>query len=1450
MGDAVTGGDRNAARVTAPQTLTGIAGSHPLCLLTNMGMTHCSLYHSFFMIEFGSAREAESVAPSTPAGDGSEEISNDGYSSIKINIVRKIPQERVHLSNIEEGLAYYVQEAALKCKESRGDTFGTFVITIADGSRYYSTWRGCQDKIFVAFSRLSMPSFTRRVFDLLGSESGPALQHALLNLCYTPILPACGITYDVKISNCYIQLNFNQYNQPDDEDLDLVVISLANPAIMLAAWEALIMERKILVTSKTSSLLPLFCDFLRQLVLPLPYTNTYVPFLPTDLVHIIEAPVPYILGANTTSIVGSEVDLSDTIVIDLDTRAVTVGSTLLEGPSMQSPPQQLVSQMLHELNDIFTQSLGSWIGRSSHVNEGLGKGLDRKAQLEAILGVFIDANLSLISARSCPVKAFFHRPSDNVQLRYDYSRYSERWSLLQGEGSTGFHRRGDLVVGFMKLVRYTPPLYLSIIFICLSLATANYMLSQVRENSFDENIPNFIPCWVEMDDLNFAVYEYADELPLLYIHVKDIKTVVPVALDPENHVFEIVVKQHSSQATYRFVAIEPQSRRLWIQHIEEKMTTIEANSKSSHYHSTNRTTPDNSNRSVESNKDSLRGNAANPSPTDLAVRKLVSRFSASPAQPFCMIFPPDSADKSPNDDRDAEQTKVSLGGDGTDAYIDLSDQHRLTEFRSVLMQTQMVAYLHSSTEMQGFESLFVDEGCDARSVGEALFFNPDIGRYLWRGDSILATLQGVTSREVSADVEGGEGEDPAEKTRSIGKKKADKPASADYDLIFKTTSAESFTPNKDPADSRDELLGGEEATPSAADGGKGKEKGGFMRYLFGNKTEQGSEVNGADKSLERPKHSMHKEADELNKQFSNLLRHIACSHRKCETELNKMLIESRLNIVLSLARHSTADAVTSDNVIPLDLNTDMSTVDNASCAPHLKPFGAARGAAAAVSDSPGGSWHERMWDATRSGLTKAEELEIVKRVKNKFVSHFTEMRRHTDCQHKMTIISVIKGYLYLSQGDNDNAIAAFSEGSFFFEIPRLMSCVTKTFVNVVKTVDTSTGAGGEAALANFFAWTSKQQPVVRMLVYRMVVEMCHLVVSSKVSLAISEARDQLFSLFKARVLPAVMRNNYSHGLFDSKQGLMAENAAHFSYVDKELLPNTKAGSPEVFNEQVVCTALSLSPVELSVQLLSLLRELLRSSFGISQGASRRIRIEPEYYHSCTFQDITSSSAFKSFELQSCQLQMVDFSTVSVPEKIVFFCNIYNTLALHSTMKMWPGNGIFERLAFMRASKYNIGGQYFSLIDIEHGVLRASSCKPMVFGPMTAPMGFKKGDPRSAVALSIAKPFISFQLFTICASSPSLAVMKDPMSLDYDLEKALTAFIAEYVRLDLDKRVLHLPDTFRIYWKDFGGSRNAIIRLLYKFGPKGFSVNLKQMTDNGPRPSIIFSNYDWAPSLII
>jgi|LauGreDrversion2_3_1035106.scaffolds.fasta_scaffold842249_1 hypothetical protein len=50
-----------------------------------------------------------------------------------------------------------------------------------------------------------------------------------------------------------------------------------------------------------------------------------------------------------------------------------------------------------------------------------------------------------------------------------------------------------------------------------------------------------------MDDTILSVYEHADEMPLLYIFVKDIISVSPSPMEPEGHVFDIEVKQN----TYR-----------------------------------------------------------------------------------------------------------------------------------------------------------------------------------------------------------------------------------------------------------------------------------------------------------------------------------------------------------------------------------------------------------------------------------------------------------------------------------------------------------------------------------------------------------------------------------------------------------------------------------------------------------------------------------------------------------------------------------------------------------------------------------------------------------------------------------------------------------------------------------------------------------------------------------
>lgn len=128
-----------------------------------------------------------------------------------------------------------------------------------------------------------------------------------------------------------------------------------------------------------------------------------------------------------------------------------------------------------------------------------------------------------------------------------------------------------------------------------------------------------------------------------------------------------------------------------------------------------------------------------------------------------------------------------------------------------------------------------------------------------------------------------------------------------------------------------------------------------------------------------------------------------------------------------------------------------------------------------------------------------------------------------------------------------------------------------------------------------------------------------------------------------------------------------------------------------------------------------------------------------------FDNFIASSAFRSFQLQCCQLQKVNISSLTFNERLLFFANLYNTIygmmmirlsfvcvdaidvIVHGMiMKTTPGNTLFHRSAFMRSCKYNIGGMLFSLLDIEFGILRNASSKPMVFGPLTVPFASFSG----------------------------------------------------------------------------------------------------------------------------
>jgi len=177
---------------------------------------------------------------------------------------------------------------------------------------------------------------------------------------------------------------------------------------------------------------------------------------------------------------------------------------------------------------------------------------------------------------------------------------------------------------------------------------------------------------------------------------------------------------------------------------------------------------------------------------------------------------------------------------------------------------------------------------------------------------------------------------------------------------------------------------------------------------------------------------------------------------------------------------------------------------------------------------------------------------------------------------------------------------------------------------------------------------------------------------------------------------------------------------------------------------------SVAPCELSFQLLTKLREILRTACDDMYEKQRQTPMTNTAMNSIRKHGsqikakldfslrnaILSSSAFRNtFEVQCCQLQLADASVLNQEQRIVFWCNVYNIMIIHALIRTPICKNLSDRYSLMRTLKYNINGSYFNLIDIEHGVLRARSAKPIILGPpFVWSFSFSERDPKKKYSL--------------------------------------------------------------------------------------------------------------------
>lgn len=224
-----------------------------------------------------------------------------------------------------------------------------------------------------------------------------------------------------------------------------------------------------------------------------------------------------------------------------------------------------------------------------------------------------------------------------------------------------------------------------------------------------------------------------------------------------------------------------------------------------------------------------------------------------------------------------------------------------------------------------------------------------------------------------------------------------------------------------------------------------------------------------------------------------------------------------------------------------------------------------------------------------------------------------------------------------------------------------------------------------------------------------------------------------------------------------------------------------------------------------------------------------------------YQLLSHNPAYQSFRELISQLREFDLSTLSSrDEQLAFWINLYNSLVIDAVIQEDIKNSVTESrlgiLSFFQRVAYTINGQRFSLIDIEHGVIRGNHGFPYFPGPH-----FPSSDPRCKAVIDPVDPRIHFALNCASNSCPPIGVYS-AKDLDNQLTLASRNFVQGDLIIDDDQKTITISSIFRWYKDDFDGERGIIDFLLnHIVDPE----NQSWLENNRGTVRIKYHPYDWS-----
>jgi len=180
-------------------------------------------------------------------------------------------------------------------------------------------------------------------------------------------------------------------------------------------------------------------------------------------------------------------------------------------------------------------------------------------------------------------------------------------------------------------------------------------------------------------------------------------------------------------------------------------------------------------------------------------------------------------------------------------------------------------------------------------------------------------------------------------------------------------------------------------------------------------------------------------------------------------------------------------------------------------------------------------------------------------------------------------------------------------------------------------------------------------------------------------------------------------------------------------------------------------------------------------------------------------EVAESSEYAYFSEATSELAHVDPSSLPQKQRAVFFINLYNLMILHAALEKarwrkkgdsktrWlPRASPFGWMKFLRSATYNVGGNIYSALDVEHSILRSSrpNNDNVFIGRLLGRL--PSNDPRLKCKVNQEIPLLTFALCPGTMCSPPLKCFHEH-NFEEELVRSAETFLSKYCHAQVCER---------------------------------------------------------------